>query len=79
MPKQKKDLRGIPALYRSNFIDAMAFGAIQFQMINQPDTKLDEIVQSVIKTFGLEMSPGALKTSFIRTRATFVHGNNNNI
>jgi hypothetical protein len=74
MAKSNKELRGIPAIYRTNFYDAVIFGAIQSQKLDGTEHTLDEIVRSVIKTFGLPMTPAAVKTSFIRTQRLFING-----
>jgi hypothetical protein len=74
MAKSNKELRGIPAIYRTNFYDAVIFGAIQSQKLDGTEQTLDEIVRTVIKTFDLPMTPAAVKTSFIRTQRLFVNG-----
>lgn len=74
MGKINKELRGIPAIVRANAIDLVAFGAIQFEMVNNPGRSIDDIVQNVLNTFGFKdsVSAGALKTAFFRNREFFV-------
>jgi len=74
MGKINKELRGVPAIIRANAIDLVAFGAIQFEMVNNPTRSIDDIVQNVLITFGLndKVTAGSLKTAFFRNREFFV-------
>ena len=74
MGKINKELRGIPAIVRANAIDLVAFGAIQFEMVNNPGRSIDDIIQNVLTTFGFQdtITAGSLKTAFFRNRELFV-------
>lgn len=74
MGKINKELRGVPAILRANAIDLVVFGAVQFQVVNDPGKSIDDIIQNVLKTFGLSgsVSPGSLKTAYYRNLETFL-------
>lgn len=74
MGKIQGELRGIPAILRSNAIDLVCFGAIQVQRASKPDESIDKIVQNVLDTFGLNetLSHGAAKTAYFRNVKLFV-------
>jgi|LakMenEpi08Jun12_1017391.scaffolds.fasta_scaffold07362_2 hypothetical protein len=74
MGKIQGELRGIPAILRSNAIDLVCFGAIQMQRASNPDESIDKIVQNVLDTFGLNetLSHGAAKTAYFRNIKLFV-------
>lgn len=74
MGKIQGELRGIPAILRSNAIDLVCFGAIQQMRANKPEESIDKIVQSVLDTFGLNetLSHGAAKTAYFRNVKLFV-------
>lgn len=76
MGKNSAELCGITSILRKNAVDLVVFGAIQYQMVNNPGQSIDEIIKNVLPTFNItHTSAGAIKVAFLRTRAAFVDSN----
>ncbi len=76
MGKKSAELCGISSILRKNAVDLVVFGAIQYQMINNPGLSIDDIIKNVLPTFNItHTTPGAVKIAFLRTRAAFVESN----
>lgn len=74
MANLKKEIKGIPAIYRANTVDTMIFGAVFFHRSQNPGVPVAQILQSVADHFGLagETTLRSLETGYQRVEKAFL-------
>jgi len=75
MANLKKEIKGIPAIYRANSVDLIVFGAVFYQRSRQPDVPVTQILQSVANHFGIADTSTirALETGYQRAERAFLN------
>jgi len=74
MAELKAVVKGIPAIFRANTVDAIIFGAVFYQRCVNPETPVAQILQSVAKHFGIADTSTlrSLETGYQRVQKAFL-------
>jgi len=74
MANLKRELKGVPAIYRANAVDLIVFGAAFYQRMKNPDVPVAQILQSVADHFGISgtSTMRSLETGYQRVEKAFL-------
>ena len=74
MAELKAVVKGIPAIYRVNTVDAIIFGAVFYQRSINPGTPVAQILQNVASHFGIADTSTlrSLETGYQRVEKAFL-------
>jgi len=74
MAELKAVVKGIPAIFRANTVDAIVFGAVFYHRSINPGTPVAQILQSVALHFGIADTSTlrSLETGYQRVEKAFL-------